>query len=36
VTKKDRIEGRVTYEVSPDGRMLTLVADEQTAVFDRR
>ena len=36
VTKKDRIEGRVTYEVSPDGRMLTLVADEQIAVFDRR
>ena len=35
-TKKDRIEGRVTYEVSLDGRMLTLVAHEQIAVFDCR
>ena len=36
VVKKDgRLEGRVTYEISPDGRTLTVSAGQQVAVFNR-
>jgi len=35
VTRDDRIEGRVLYEVSPDGRTLVLTAGEQVGVFGR-
>lgn len=36
VVKKDgQVEGLVTYEVSDDGKTLTLSTDEQLGVFDR-
>jgi hypothetical protein len=35
VTKDGRIEGRVTYEVSADGRTLTVSTGEQVGVFER-
>ena len=35
VTKDGHVEGRVTYEVSADGKTLTVSTGEQTGVFDR-
>src|SRR5262245_20987762 len=35
VTRDGRVEGRVTYQVSPDGRTLTLSTGEHTSVFER-
>jgi Glyoxalase superfamily protein len=35
VTKDGQVEGRVTYEVSADGRTLTVSTGEQVGVFDR-
>jgi hypothetical protein len=35
VTKDGRLEGRVMYEVSPDGATLTLTAGDQRSVFTR-
>ena len=34
--KDGRVEGRVTYEVSTDGAVLTIASDEQLIVCDRR
>jgi hypothetical protein len=35
VTKNGQTEGQVTYEVSPDRKILTLSAGAQISVFDR-
>lgn len=35
VTRDGRVEGRVTYEVSPDGKTLTLSTGAHTSVFER-
>lgn len=35
-TKNGQLEGRGSYEVSPDGKSLTLMAGEHVFVFDRR
>ena len=35
VQKDGRIEGRVVYEISTDGRTLTITTSEQVAVFER-
>ena len=35
-TKNGQLEGRGSYEVSPDGKTLTLTASDRVFVFDRR
>jgi hypothetical protein len=34
-TKDGRVEGRVTYQVAPDGRTLTVSANERTVQLTR-
>jgi hypothetical protein len=34
-TKDGEVEGRGTYEVSADGKTLTIAADQQLIVFER-
>ena len=36
VKKEDHVEGRVTYEVSADGKTLTISTEEQVIVLDRQ